>query len=267
MPAHAHSLGAEVGEDVSAVVFLDDAGATTHITRLACVAGWVPVAGANPVAGAKTRRSIGRHRRRRTASLDSGDLLSLEDTFAKRLVGQLRRFAGRQFLRRHQARLHKQFFQPGQPVFIISMPQIIRRVLAFTRMARHVAVPPPQRPDRSDQAEHALLPIGVEDGFLRLRLSVDAAQPMHAAQIVRAVHDAFATSCGDLARSTPIMEFRVTNWASCSSLQSSVPAGRSGNTRYRTSEVESQTRISTASASSVPNSFRTPRGSATARAR
>lgn len=45
----------------------------------------------------------------------------------------------------------------------------------------------------------------------------------------------------------------------------SVPAGRSGKTRYRISAVLSQTRISTAPASSVPNSRRMPRGSITAR--
>ena len=63
------------------------------------------------------------------------------------------------------------------------------------------------------------------------------------------------------------MAFLVTSVASSASLQPSVPAGRSGRTRKRTSEVEFQTRISTSSGNSVPNSASTPRGSATARAR
>ena len=40
----------------------------------------------------------------------------------------------------------------------------------------------------------------------------------------------------------------------------SVPAGRSGKTRYRSSAVLSQTRTSTSSGSSRPNSRSTPRG-------
>ena len=48
-------------------------------------------------------------------------------------------------------------------------------------------------------------------------------------------------------RSTPIIESRVTTATSSSSVRSSVPGGRCGNTRYRTSALESQTRISTSS--------------------
>ena len=43
----------------------------------------------------------------------------------------------------------------------------------------------------------------------------------------------------------------------------SVPAGRSGRTRYRSSAVLSQTRTSTSSGKSSPNSLSTPRGSIT----
>ena len=51
------------------------------------------------------------------------------------------------------------------------------------------------------------------------------------------------------------------------SLSVSVPAGRSGRTMYRCSAVLSQTRTSTSSDNTVPNSRSTPRGSMTARDR
>src|SRR4029453_138990 len=65
----------------------------------------------------------------------------------------------------------------------------------------------------------------------------------------------------------PTIESRVTSSASSSSLICSLPAGRSRNTRYRGPAVLSQTRPSTSSPISTPNSRRTPRGSITARDR
>src|SRR5919108_2582771 len=147
------------------------------------------------------------------------------------------------------------------------MLQILDRVLAFAGIARDVDVPFAQGPGRQVQAEHAPFPGGVKDGFFRFRLRVNRTKSMHAAQIMRAVHEPLPMSLGDFACSTPIMALRLMSAASSSSLQSSVPLGRSGSTRYRISEVESHTRISTSSANSVPNSFNTPRGSATAQAR
>ena len=61
-------------------------------------------------------------------------------------------------------------------------------------------------------------------------------------------------SSGKLAFSTPIIEFRLTSADNSCSVQSSVPAGRSGRTRYRISDVESHTLISTSFPISVPNS-------------
>src|SRR5690606_31541030 len=95
------------------------------------------------------------------------------------------------------------------------------------------------------QREHPLLPFVMEHRLLVLGLRIDRPEAVHAAEIVAAVHRARSRSLGTLARSTPIMALRVTRVASSSSLQPSVPAGRSGRTRKRVSEVESQTRIST----------------------
>src|SRR5438132_1630733 len=88
---------------------------------------------------------------------------------------------------------------------------------------------------------------------------------VHAAHVVDAVHGDAAFGDGTFA--TPTIASRVTRAASCSSVQPSVPAGRSGRTRYRSSAVESHTRTSTSSFTSSPSSFSTPRGSMTARAR
>src|ERR1700732_3667283 len=84
--------------------------------------------------------------------------------------------------------------------------------------------------------------------------------------VVSRVFDASGHS-GVLGRPVPIIESRVTKSANRASLRFSLPGGRWGTTRYRTSAVESQIRTSVASGNSTPKSASTPRGSFTARAR
>ena len=103
----------------------------------------------------------------------------------------------------------------------------------------------PREPHGALQGEHAPLPLGMERRLVGLGL--DLAEPVHAAHVVHAVHD--ATSSGRLGRPVPIMQSRVTSAASRSSLQPSVPAGRSGSTMKRVSAVESHTRISVSAGS------------------
>src|SRR5262249_40860983 len=76
-----------------------------------------------------------------------------------------------------------------------------------------------------------------------------------------------AAGAGRPPTATPIIASRVTKPASSASLSRSVPAGRSGSTRYLSSALESQMRISTFSGRSTPNSRSTTRGSRTARER
>ena len=85
---------------------------------------------------------------------------------------------------------------------------------------------PPGRPIASVSANARPLPLGMKHGLVRLGL--DRAEPLHAAHVLRAVHD--ATSLGRFGRPVPIMLSRVTRSASFSSLQPSVPAGRIGST-------------------------------------
>src|SRR4029450_8576988 len=107
----------------------------------------------------------------------------------------------------------------------------------------------------------------MKDRLFPFGFRVNRTQALNYAEIRRTVHHFLRRSLGDFAFSTPIIALRVTRVASSSSLQPSVPSGRIGKTRNRISEFESHTRISTSSPSSVPNSFNTPRRSATARAR
>src|SRR5262249_23187325 len=104
-------------------------------------------------------------------------------------------------------------------------------------------------------------PRGVEYGLLLLVFG--RAHALHAAHVMNAIHPRPPT-CGRLTLATAS---RVTRAARASSPSVSVPAGRSGSTMYRSSEVLSQTRTSTSLGSSVPSSRNTPRGSITARER
>src|SRR6516164_850500 len=149
-----------------------------------------------------------------------------------------------------------------EPFLVIAHVQILGRRDALARMATGIDVPFPTSSGGDIERVSVGFPALVEHrlvGFGRYR-----PHPVHPAQIVHAVH------AGSPAKDTlpvPIMASRVTNSASCSSVRCSVAAGRSGRTRYRISEVESQTRISTSSPISSPNSRNTPRGSITARER
>ncbi len=80
--------------------------------------------------------------------------------------------------------------------------------------------------DGAAHRQHAPLPSMMKHRLVGLGL--DLAEPVHAAHIVDAVHQ--ATSLGFFGRPVPIMQSRVINLASCASLQPSVPAGRIGTT-------------------------------------
>src|SRR5262249_10203210 len=97
-------------------------------------------------------------------------------------------------------------------------------------------------------------------------LRPNGTERLHAPHVVSTVHARAPRLIGGT-RATPTIASRVTKAARASSLSPSVPVGRSGKTRNRSSAVLSQTRTSTSSGSSSPNSRSTPRGSITARER
>src|SRR5262245_10789609 len=225
------------------------------------------VDGAHHVTGLETGCGVDRHCHRGALGQPHRNMLGLEYPLPGCFVCRNHGLSGRQFLCGHESRFDEQFFQPRKPVFVIGMAEIINRMLAFSGMASHVDVPFAQRPKRKGKAKHALFPFSVKYRLFAFGFRVDRTKAMHASEIMRAVHPFLLRSLGVFAVSTPIIVLRVTRAASSSSLQPSVPSGRAGKTRNRISEVESHTRISMSSPSSVPNSFNTPRASATARAR
>src|SRR5262244_3773246 len=109
-----------------------------------------------------------------------------------------------------------------------------RHLLA--RVAGHVQVPLAEVAGGHGESEHPRFPFHVENWLALLNLH--RAEPVHPAHIVDAVHR--RSAAGGVTFATPIIASRVTIPDSLSSLHPSVPSGRSGRIRYRTSAVESQ---------------------------
>src|SRR5450759_1642507 len=122
------------------------------------------------------------------------------------------------------------FFQHGlergKPDLVVAHREIFGRLPILAREARHVDVPAAGHAHGEREREGAAFPFGVEYGLAQFRL--DRPEAVHAAEILPAVH--FGSS-GRFGKPVPIMESRVTNSASLSSLQPSVPSGRIGMTR------------------------------------
>src|SRR6185369_8697458 len=105
---------------------------------------------------------------------------------------------------------------------VITHRQVFACGAVLARKASHIDIPAARPRHGERQREGALFPFGMEDRFVRLRLN--RTEAVHAAEVLSAVHGCFASP-------VPIMESRVTNAASLSSLQPSVPLGRIGMTR------------------------------------
>src|SRR5687768_2643225 len=98
-------------------------------------------------------------------------------------------------------------------------------------VAALIDVPCPRRADGAVHGHHGGFPALVKDRFVALW--DDFAETVHPAHVMDAIHQ--ETSLGIFGKPVPIIESRVTRWASFSSLQPSVPAGRIGTTRKRVS--------------------------------
>ena len=95
-------------------------------------------------------------------------------------------------------------------------------------VARGVDVPLAPGAHGQGEGERPSFPASVEDGLIPL--GFDRPHAVHAAHVMHAVHAA-PPDCESVTFVTPIIASRVTSAASSSSLNFSVPAGRSGNTR------------------------------------
>src|SRR5439155_27010928 len=156
----------------------------------------------------------------------------------------------------------EQAFEAVQPQLVVARVEVLAGRQPLAHRARLVDVPLTEVTGGKGDGERATLPGVVERRLVRL--DHDWPEPVHAAEVVEAVHPAPAGAC---ATATPIIESRVTRPVSSASDIASVPAGRSGSTMYLISAVLSQTRTSRSSGTPAPSSLRTPRGSITARAR
>src|SRR5436190_9206396 len=133
---------------------------------------------------------------------------------------------GSELVRREKFSLRHQFLKPCDPNLVVRFGEIIGRVEALARGPPLVDVPAAGSAHGKSEGERAPLPVRMEHGLVLFRK--DRPEAHHAAHVLCPVHD---TSRGNSGSPVPIMLSRVTSEASCSSLQPSVPAGRSGSTR------------------------------------
>src|SRR5262249_231987 len=129
--------------------------------------------------------------------------------------------------------------------------QIFRCASVFSGLPCDVDIPLSPGARRRKDGRDATLPASMKHRFVCSALN--GTEGFHASHVVRTVH-AFAPCLNGRTMPTPTMASRVTSSASSLSLSPSVRAGRCGKTRYRNSAVLSQTRTSTLSGSSSPNS-------------
>src|SRR5205809_283600 len=184
------------------------------------------VARENPVAGFEApRRALGAPRAA-TLGQDLAHVPRPQD--AERVGGQTLGAAGPELVWREEALLHEQALEAEQPMLVVGRVQVRGTGHLLARVARHVDVPLSQEAGGKRHAEHAAFPFVVEDRLVPL--GNDGPHPVHASEIVRAVHGR-AAFAGEGTLATPIIALRVTSAANCSSLIPSVPAGRSGSTR------------------------------------
>src|SRR5689334_3278352 len=157
----------------------------------------------------------------------------------------------------------EQLEQRACPPFVVTALVVVGQRLSCC--AAHVEVPCARRAERQRHRQHTWFPIRMPQ--LAFGLRHDGALHLPAADV--GVTDVIVghVDAATPARPVPIIESRVTKSAKDSSSMPSVPSGRIGTTRYRTSAVESHTRISVSGSNTSPNSASTPRGSRTARAR
>src|SRR5262245_45331344 len=136
----------------------------------------------------------------------------------------LRADARLELLARDEPVLDGELLEPEEPVLVVAGRQVLGGGHLLAGIAAHVDGPLAPRPHRHVQGEDPALPVVMKDGLVLF--PIDRAEPVHAAEVVGAVHRP-----GALGSPTPIMESRVTSPASSASLMASVPAGRRGRTR------------------------------------
>src|SRR5215471_12683428 len=117
-------------------------------------------------------------------------------------------------------------------MLVVAADEIVGRSHPLDGVAKLIDVVLPAAEGRHHHSEDTAFPIVVKHRLVRLR--PDRPEAVHSAKIVNAVHGDALLCCdqgGGPAIAVPIIASRVTQAASRSSLQPSVPAGRIGSTK------------------------------------
>src|SRR5215831_19214967 len=117
-------------------------------------------------------------------------------------------------------------------MLVVAAGEIVGRFHPLDGVTKLIDVVLPAAEGRHHHSEDAALPIIMKYRLVRLR--PDRPEAVHSAKIVNTVHGDALRCCdqgGGPTIAGPIIASRVTQAASRSSLQLSVPAGRIGNTR------------------------------------
>src|ERR1044071_8957800 len=214
-----------VGKDMSAVQPLDHTDPVARIARQARMRRRVNVLRAHAVAGFEARRS-GRRPAIRTAFCDSPDVSHCERT-TSRILRRAQRMPRRDFVRVDEAALDEQILITPKPFFVVRPRQVQRRRHQLDCMTAGIDRPSAENSEGAAHGQHPPFPAMMKNRLVRLKLAL--AEPIHAPHVMYAVHQ--AASLGFLGKPAPIMQSRVMRFASCASLQPSVPAGRIGRTK------------------------------------
>src|SRR5882757_9338852 len=239
---------------------LDDPALAARVSGQSCVVIGLIGAGAHGLTHREALRLAGRARHRRPACQHRRHRRRIQP--AGYWDGSLQRLSLTKFRGVDGAALQRQSFERGQPNLVVGEIGIIREGLA--RRSAVVDTPEAGGPHRERQRQNARFPGRVKQlahGLGQHWAWIGAAPEIGVRSITH------TPLPGGSAKPVPIMESRVTRFARSASSRWALPSGRRGITRYRTSAVESQTRIPTLSGRLTPKSSSTLRGSRTARER
>src|SRR5690606_37766794 len=159
-----------IGEHVATVVRRYDAAPAAHVARRTGVAEGMAVHHAHCVAGCERRFVGSRHVHGAAGGEAGGDLLRPDDAGGEIRARALPGNAVGEFLGAHEALLHEQCGQAGQPVLVVTVAKVLDGVLTLASVAGLVEVPLAEEPRGKGQRERAPLPLVMEYRLVALVL-------------------------------------------------------------------------------------------------
>src|ERR1700687_3259726 len=134
-----------------------------------------------------------------------------------------------ELLRSHQSPFEHQPTKALHPDFVVAAREVERGRNAFPREARLIKSPQPSASHRERHAERAPFPLVMKSRLIRFRHY--GPKVLHSPHVMHGIHEWRGGFASTLTRPAPIIESRVMSSANCSSVQPSVPGGRSGSTK------------------------------------